>query len=325
MEGAGGLLDWKRLPHFLHKDKREMDASLAYWIIPLILLALFLLSGVHSAHREGFENGEEGGAETDTHEDYDDIYDKFYADVYDKLFTTPERVSFEKASLRENALADWPKAETKILDVCCGTGPHVDWLCKDGIDIVGVDLSEEMLKKAREKCKSGRFYKGDVTRAETFPPKSYSHAVMLYFSIYQFKNPKMVLDNIYSWLKPGGILVLHLVDPNKFDPILDAASPFASFSVQKYSQERVIDSDIFFDKFKYQSRFVKDPDSDDARFEEVFEFEDPQRYRENIHRLYMPKIDAMLDIVRSAGFTRHEMVDMTPVGYEYQYLVYFSK
>jgi hypothetical protein len=39
----------------------------------------------------------------------------------------------------------------------------------------------------------------------------------------------------------------------------------------------------------------------------------------------MPSVSAMLDIVRSAGFSRHEMVDMTPVGYEYQYLVYFTK
>ena len=67
-----------------------MDASLAYWLIPLILLALLVLSGIHSAHlgrregfgnterregfgnterREGFENDEEGGAETDTYED----------------------------------------------------------------------------------------------------------------------------------------------------------------------------------------------------------------------------------------------------------------
>jgi hypothetical protein len=82
---------------------------------------------------------------------------------------------------------------------------------------------------------------------------------------------------------------------------------------------------VFFDKFKYKSRFVKDPDSDKAKFEEVFEFEDPHSYRENIHQLTMPGIPAMLDIIRSAGFTRHEMVDMTPAGYEYQYLVYFSK
>ena len=83
-----------------------MDASLAYWLIPLVILAMFLLMGVHSAHRErfgregfgnterreGFENEEEADGETETHEDYDQIYDEFYANVYDKLFTTPERV-----------------------------------------------------------------------------------------------------------------------------------------------------------------------------------------------------------------------------------------
>ena len=300
-----------------------MEGYLAYWLVFLAVLALVLLSNIKS-RREKFDNNEKDG-DTETHEDYDHIYDDFYAGVYDKLFTTPERVSFEKTSIKEYALSEWPKTEIKMLDVCCGSGPHVEWMCREEIDIVGIDMSEAMLKKAREKCKSARFYKGDVMRAETFAPKSFSHAMMLYFSIYQFQNPKMVLDNIYSWLRPGGIFVMHIVDPNKFDPILDAASPFPAFSLQKYSSERIIESDVFFDKFKYSSRFIKDQDSDKARFEEVFEFNDPHSYRENIHQMYMPEIPAMLDIVRSAGFTRHEMVDMTSVGYEYQYLVYFSK
>lgn len=158
-----------------------MDGSLAYWLIALAAIAILLLSQLHTVHRELFDNEGEKNGDTDTHEDYSEIYDDFYANVYDKLFTTPERVSFEKASIREYALSEWPKDEIKLLDVCCGTGPHVDWLCREGIDIVGVDGSEAMLKKAREKCKSARFYKGDVARAETFAPKSFSHAMMLYY------------------------------------------------------------------------------------------------------------------------------------------------
>ena len=302
-----------------------MEHYLAYWLLSLVVVALLVIYHTSKAHREMFENNDEEGLPSTSHEDFDEIYDEFYANVYDKLFTIIERVSFEKASIKEYGLANWPKKEVKVLDVCCGTAPHAEWMCKDDIDFVGVDSSEAILKKAREKCKSGRFYKGDITRVETFPPKSFSHALMLYFSIYQFRNQKMVLDNIYSWLKPGGVFILHLVDPHKFDPILDAASPFLAFSVQKYSTERVIDSDIFFDKFKYKSRFVKEPNEDDARFEEVFELKDPPSYREHVHRLHMPTISAMLDIVRSVGFSRHELVDMTPVGYEYQYLAYFTK
>ena len=287
----------------------------------LILLALYLLTQMHSLER--FEDGkDEDNVPTETRTEYDSIYDEFYAGIYDKLFTTPELVSFQKASIREYALTNWAKDDIKILDACCGTAPMADWLCKEGLDFVGVDQSESMLKIARKKCTSARFYKGDITRAETFTPKSFSHCLMLYFSIYQFQNPKMVLDNIYSWLKPSGVLVL---DPNKFDPILAAASPFPAFSLQKYSTERVIDSDLFFDSFKYRSRFVKDPHDDEARFEEVFEFSDPPKYIENNHMLHMPSVDAMLDIVRSSGFTREDIVDMTSIGYEDQSLIYLSK
>ena len=317
----------------------------SFWLFAIVvLLGLWLVANMHDYNRmyEGFKNGGDGedesakkedggsakkeaGVPTEERHDYAEIYDDFYAGVYTTLFETPALISFQKASIREYALAEWPKDEIKLLDVCCGVAPLAEWLCKEGVDFVGVDQSEAMLKKAREKCKSARFYKADVTRVETFSPKSFSHAMMLYFSIYQFKNIKMVLDNIYSWLKPGGIFVIHLVDPAKFDPILPAASPFLAFSVQKYSVERVIDSDLFFDKFKYKSRFLKDPDDDKARFEEVFEFKDPHKYIENVHDLHMPSIPDMLDLLRSSGFSRQEMVDMTSVGYEYQYLVYLSK
>jgi len=274
--------------------------------------------------REHFDTDEKAESSV-TYEDSVDIYDDFYAKIYDKLFSTPERISFEKTNIEQYALAGFPASETKLLDMCCGTSPHSEWLCKTDIDLVGVDTSEAMLKKARIHCPRARFYRGDVTRAEAFPPKTFSHAMLLYFSVYQFRNPKLVFDNLYAWMKPGGVIVVHLVNPDKFDPILDAASPFAMFSLQKYSKERVLDSEVVFDQFSYKSRFVKE--RDEATFEETITFNEPNehKYREHKHRLYMPSVEAMLDIVQSSGFSRHEMVDMTPAGYEYQYLVFFTK
>jgi ubiquinone/menaquinone biosynthesis C-methylase UbiE len=300
------------------------------WILALSILLLMLVAHMDKMDKEFFDNPEEEGVKTRTYEDPNDIYDTLYASIYDRLFTPPERISFEKMNIEAYGLEGFPATETKLLDVCCGTAPHAEWLCKTDIDLVGIDGSEAMLQKARQRCTRARFYKGDITRAETFPPKSFSHAMMLYFSIYQFRNPKQVLDNLYSWLKPGGVLILHLVNPDKFDPILDAASPFAMFSLQKYSKERITDSEVVFDKFTYKSRFLKDAHDENAVFEEVIRYNNPEKnegytYRENKHRLYMPSLDAMLDIVRSSGFSRHEMVDMMPAGYEYQYLVFFTK
>lgn len=294
------------------------------FVVIAALVLLWVVVTMARMDREMFEDG--SGMEADTYEDPADIYDDFYAKVYDKLFSTPERISFERASIRENALNVFSKPETKFLDVCCGTSPHAGWLCEDGYEVVGMDQSESMLKKARASCPSGRFYRGDVMNPSSFPPKSFSHALMLYFSAYQFRNPKMVFDNVYLWLKPGGMFVVHLVDPDKFDPILSAASPFPAFSLQKYSKARVTESDVFFDQFKYRAKFIKDRAEDDAIFEETFIFNDEEaKVREHKHRLVMPALPEMIDLIRASGFTLQEQVDMTPIGYEYQYLVYFTK
>jgi len=42
----------------------------------------------------------------------------------------------------------------KILDVVCGTGRHSIELTKRGYAITGIDLSESLLQKAREKAKA---------------------------------------------------------------------------------------------------------------------------------------------------------------------------
>ena len=42
--------------------------------------------------------------------------------------------------------------ELKILDIGCGTGRHSIELAKRGYKVIGVDLSESQLKRAREKA-----------------------------------------------------------------------------------------------------------------------------------------------------------------------------
>ena len=67
------------------------------------------------------------------------LYDELMNDVpYDKW------VEFTEESLQQ---ADMKEA--KILDVACGTG-NVTLLVQKGYDLIGVDLSEEMLTVAQQ-------------------------------------------------------------------------------------------------------------------------------------------------------------------------------
>jgi ubiquinone/menaquinone biosynthesis C-methylase UbiE len=253
------------------------------------------------------------------------IYDSEYAKIYKALWhSSKELWDFEQVSLQE-MLADKTKTDVKILDMCCGIAQHSCFFKSLNVGYTGVDISESMLAEARSRCPN-TYQKGDITDTSLFAPKTFSHAMMLGFSIYQFANPKMATDNAYVWLQPGGTLVLHLVEPDKYDPLLELASPFAAFSLQKYSSERQTKSDVFFDQFKYSGEFKKKKNEDDAIFHETMtRYTGTPKYRENIHHWHMPSLDRMIEIVKTSGFRLKEKIDLVKVGKEYQYLVFFEK
>lgn len=295
-------------------------------IAVLAILLMFLYGASMLALTEGFDNKD---GSTVSYAD-DDVYDEFYASFYEALFHTPDKLSYERASFRELLIDGKDKAELNILDLCCGTAPHACWFREAEIPYTGLDQSDGMLAKARANCPGAKFVKGDAKQPATFPQNTFSAVLVLQNSIYQFQNPKVIAENCAHWLKPEGFCVVHVVHPNKFDPVLELASPFAAFSLQKYSDKRITDSEVYFDQFKYQSRFQKDPDSDDASWKETITFYDPEqndgiKYREQKLDLTMPSIERISDMFRSSGFTLRETVDLISCGREYQYLLYFQK
>jgi ubiquinone/menaquinone biosynthesis C-methylase UbiE len=214
--------------------------------------------------------------------------------------------------------------------MCSGTAPHACYFKNLGVDYIGVDISDAMINKAKKDCSKAKFQKDDITQVHLFPQKSMSHCILMNFSVYQFQNPKILSDNAYQWLQPGGYFIVHMVDPDKFDPLLDLATPFAAFSLQKYSLDRQTDSNIYFDKFKYLGQFKKTRDEDDAEYTEHFTYYDSsdnggKKYRENKHQWFMPSKERLIDIFKTSGFRHVEDVHMLNTGKEYQYLCYFQK
>lgn len=273
---------------------------------------------------EGFEDGS-----TDELTD-SSIYDETYASIYDALWNSNERIKYEQVSIQDVSLADKPVSDVRVLDMCCGTANHACFFKNLGVQYMGVDKSDAMITKARERCPSAKFSKGDVTLPQLFPQKSYSHCLLLGFSIYMFQNPRVLSDNAFQWLQPGGYFVVHLVDPDKFDPLHDLSSPFAAFSLQKYNLERQTESMVYFDKFKYTGKLKKKKGEDDASYDEVLTFYDAannkgHKYRENKLSLNMPSKERMIDIIRTSGFTHAETVDLVRAGKEYQYICYFQR
>ena len=212
------------------------------FIIAILLLIIFYLVFMRTEKVESFVNTDIVSS--------DNIYDEFYSKIYDKLFTAPYKTEFEVNDLIESILSKMDKEKTKILDIGCGTGQHIKLLSDNDYKVIGLDNSNEMLKIAKKNNPNNRFILGNALDKKQFNEQRFDLISCYYFTIYYFKDLRKILENVSFWLKEDGVFVVHLVNKDKFDPILEPASPFPAFSLQKYTKGRVMKSDVVFNNFE---------------------------------------------------------------------------
>lgn len=277
---------------------------------------------------EGFANPDaegEGGNSNIVVLGNEHLFDDFYAKIYDKIVDGAVRQEAE-TTLTMNWVKQYRPEEKSVLalDVGCGTGGQVDIFRKAGYGkAVGIDLSEAMIARGRSMHPKADLRVGDVEIIGSFAAGEFNLITMYYFTFYYLRDRGTAIKNMFSWLQPGGLLVIHVVNREKFDPILESASPFVAFSVQKYAKERITRSRVSFDKFDYEADFTLE--GSDAQFQEVFKFKDGGKRRKQVHRLRMPAMSEITAEVESYGFKYKQYIDLTGVGYEYQYLFCFSR
>jgi SAM-dependent methyltransferase len=250
-----------------------------------------------------------------------DVYDQFYSEIYDYLVFNNLKNDYEVGSIVNTTN---PKETSIILDVGSGTGHHVANLASKKLNVIGIDISPSMVKKAKENYPEYNFQLGDVMDSQQFRFNSLTHISCMYFTIYYFKDKRRFFDNCMDWLMPGGYLIVHLVDRDRFDPILPPGNPLYVVSPQKYAKERITKTKVHFNDFTYTSNFNLDKENDIASFDEKFKFDDG-KVRKQQQMLYMQDTETILTIAQQTGFTLHAKIDLLKCAYEYQYLYVFTK
>jgi SAM-dependent methyltransferase len=285
--------------------------------IVLLLLAVTFFKSHKRKGLEGFEQNDKFLIKSG-----DEVYDDFYSDIYDHLVYNNVKDSYEVGEIINKTV---PTEQSIILDVGCGTGHHVADLASKNFNVVGIDNSVAMIKKAQEYYPDYDFKVGDALKSNEFYPNSFTHILCLYFTIYYMKDKILFFKNCMNWLKPGGYLVIHLVDRDMFDPILPPGNPLIMVSPQKYSKKRITSTSITFTEFKYDANFNLDNNTDNAIFSEKFKFKDSGKIRKNDHKMYMPTHESILQMAQEVGFIVQGQVDLITVTYEYQYLYILVK
>lgn len=131
---------------------------------------------------------------------YNDI-----AQFYDLMYGF-KNYEAEANALKDSILTHHPAAKT-LLDVGCGTGSHLQYL-KNSFDVVGVDISEGLLRQARIKLPDVTFVQADMSNFELsrrFDVVSCMFGAIGYMD--EVSKLKEALHVLSRHLTPGGVLI----------------------------------------------------------------------------------------------------------------------
>ena len=119
----------------------------------------------------------------------------------------------EAIALRQT-LIDFPF--THCLEIGCGTGKNTKWLLQKANGITAIDLSDEMLVKARHKIEAEhvQFIQADITEEWTFVTTQYD---LITFSLVleHIKNLDLIFKKTSAALKAGGYVYIGELHPFK--------------------------------------------------------------------------------------------------------------
>lgn len=257
-----------------------------------------------------------------------DIYDVFYSKIYDKLFFSNIRVEFEMYNIKQYSFIDqniFEKSNMSFLDLGCGTGHHLEVLNREQFKCTGIDQSMPMLELARKLNPDTQLIKGNFLNSNIVKPNDYTHILCMFYTIYYVQEPNLLFKNVNMWLQPRGYFCLHLVDKDKFDPVLEASSKLIPlFNPQKHTDKRVTKTKLKFNKFNYISDwdFSK---GNNVTLKEKFIFDDNSTYRENIHSFTMYPIQYYIDLAKKNGFQVVKIIDLLPTSHDNNYIYIFQK
>ena len=108
--------------------------------------------------------------------------------------------------------------DSLVLDAGCGPGLVSQALLESGARVVGVDLSDEMISRARARC--ARFGdRGRFERQSLFDPppiKEPIDATISRYVLHHVADPGAFVGRQFALIRPGGVVVLsdHVTDPD---------------------------------------------------------------------------------------------------------------
>jgi ubiquinone/menaquinone biosynthesis C-methylase UbiE len=143
------------------------------------------------------------------------LFDNFSTD-YDDWYNTPAGKFIDAVETESLYSLLKPQGNQKILDVCCGTGNFSVKLARMGCKVTGIDVSEEMLRRAESKIEKENLnielLKGDCSIISLH--NNYYDSIISMAGFEFINDSNTAHKNLTKYLKIGGQFIIGTIQKN---------------------------------------------------------------------------------------------------------------
>lgn len=143
---------------------------------------------------------------------WDYAHSKQIAENYDESFASDALFEYDQKILAEQFIQPG-----SLIDLGCGTGRHVLEFAKRGFDVMGVDLSPEMLERTRCKAEAANVQvttqQANLVELSSEVEQQFDYAICMFSTLGMIQGGDHRLQALYEVnrvLKPGGKFAVHV-------------------------------------------------------------------------------------------------------------------
>lgn len=247
----------------------------------------------------------------------DHVHDNMYCNNYEKIHKLKTHIPQQIDIILKTTQ---PSENDAILDIGTNTGYAVNELTQRGYNAYGITPIKSFVDCCNKKYPDAIIKQGDIRNPMEYEKGVFTHIFGLYYSIYNYnlEDKRKIFKNCYSWMKPGGYLVLHLVDATKFDVTTPIAkdSIFGSLQKQHFAKNmqkdasvpsplnRISEYEVEFQDMIYKSvyNFNRLTTTSEVIITETMKNKADDKIRQNEKIQYIEPHDKILNLANQCGF-----------------------
>jgi SAM-dependent methyltransferase len=277
---------------------------------------------VSDTNQEGFTINKEFTVKTG-----EETFDKFYANIYENLFYSNLADDYEVGIILNKTS---PVRQSDVLVIGSKTGTRVNNLSKKGYNGYGLESSKDMILYSMSKYPGNNYILGNGMNALVFDPEKFTLITLLDFVIYNIPDRRILFENCYKWLVPGGYIAIHLINIGGFyDSQVYGARErrFSPLVTRLFDKKPLLNplgnNDAVVGDIIYKSNMsMTDPNV--IELKETFKNKKNGKRRQNLQNFYTPDQSIILSEAKDCGFNMLAQYDLLPYNrpFQYVYLLY---